>query len=237
MYGVLCIVALATACGPRARIPARPAPATLPGAVSDTTVAAQLARSLAPVLFLQRDEWFPLERVVAVVHPQRSVIAYHLLWRDDVHGSWIPFTVPTDQEVVWVGYDSTHAPTALWTYWHGRILQTPWESRGPALVGVQWGKHGSLPLGVVESDLPAMQTLNVFYLLTWLGLPDIWLGRLNRPGPMCFCRSYRRYREYTRPLLLGDRLDAVVRAEDPTPALEQVFGKPFSRKPLWPASP
>jgi len=235
MCSVLCTVALVTACGPRARIPARPAPATLSGAVDDTSLGAQLARSLAPVLFLQRDEWYPLERVVAVVHPQRSMIAYHMLWRDDVNGSWIPFTVPTDQEIMWVGYDSTLAPTYLWTYWHGRILHTPWQSRGPALVSVQWGKHGLLPLGIVESTIPGLQKLNAFYLSTWLSLPDIWLGRLTRRGPMCFCRGYGRYREYTRPVILGDRLDAVLLTEDPNPALEQVFGKPFSRKTRWPA--
>ena len=110
---VLCTLA---ACRPRANIPPRPAPQTVPGTLSRESDAAILARSLAPVLFLQRDERFPLERVVAVVHPTRSVIAYHLLWRDDAHGSWIPFTTPTDQEIVWVGYDSTNAPSDVWTY-------------------------------------------------------------------------------------------------------------------------
>src|SRR5687767_11391758 len=134
------LVLSTSACGPRARIPARPEPASLPGAVADSTQAAQLARSLAPILFLQRDEKFPLERIVAVVHPESRVIGYHLLWRDDIHGSWIPFTVPTDQEVVWVGYDSTHAPTDLWAYWHGKILHTDWRNRGTPLFSVQWGK-------------------------------------------------------------------------------------------------
>ncbi len=233
---VLVSAALAASCGPRAHIPARPAPASLPGAVADSSAVARLARSLAPVLFLQRDEWFPLERVVAVVHPQRSIIAYHLLWRDDVHGAWIPFTVPTDQEVVWVGYDSTNAPRDVWTYWHGKILHSAWSDRGPAQFGVQWGKHGSLPLGIVESDLPGLQKLNAFYLFSWLGLPDIWLGRLTRRGPMCFCRGYDRYREFSRPMLVGDRLDAVLETEDPNGALVAVFGKPFSRKPLWPVA-
>ena len=110
-------VVLIDACGPRAHIPPRPSePETLPGALPSSDVGVQIARSLAPVLFLQRDEWFPLERVVAVLHPSRRIIAYHLLWRDDIHGSWIPFTVPTDEEIVWVGYDSTSNPTDLWTY-------------------------------------------------------------------------------------------------------------------------
>lgn len=232
MACVLVLSGLAASCGPRARIP--PVPVSLPGAVAPNDSAARLARALAPVLFLQRDEWFPLERVVAVVHPERRVIAYHLLWRDDIHGSWIPFTVPTDQEVVWVGFDSTLSPTRLWSYWHGKILTTDWRDRGPALISVQWGKHGSLPQGIIESDLPRFQKLNAYYLFTWIGLPDIWLGRLTRRGPMCFCRGYDRYREYSRPVPLSDRIDAIVRTAEPNGALVQVFGRPFSRKPLWP---
>ena len=220
------------ACGPRAHIPARPL--AIPAALSSTDSGATLARRLAPLLYLQRDEWFPLERAVAVVHPTRRVIAYHLLWRDDAHGSWIPFTVPTDQEVVWVGYDASGAPTDLWTFWHGRILHADWRSRGTPSVNVQWGKHGSLPRGLVEGDLPGFRTLNAFYAYHFLGLPDILLGRLTRPGPSGFFHSYGRYRDFSRLLVLGDSLDVVVRTNDPDETLEAVFGKPYSRKVPWP---
>ena len=171
-------------------------------------------------------------RAVAVLHPTRPVIAYHLLWRDDVQGGWLPFTVPTDQEIAWVGYDSTGAPTELWTYWHGRILHTPW--RGQVAVDVQWGKHGLLPHGTAKGGLPAFQRLIDFYVLTWVLMPDFWLGQLSRPGPWCFCHSYRRYRDFSRPLLLAPRLDAIVRTADPDPVLRQVFGVPYSRKTPWP---
>ncbi len=204
----------------------------LPGTLASSDSGAILARTLAPFLYLQKDEWFPLERVVAVLHPSRPIIAYHLLWRDDVNGSWIPFTVPTDEEIVWVGYDSTRAPTDVWTYWHGTILHTPW--RGQIGIDVQWGKHGSLPRGVIESDLPAFKNLNSFYAFTWIGLPDIWLGDLTRRGPFCFCHGYRRYRDFSRPLPLVDRIDAFIRAEDARDALTGVFGRPYSKKIAWP---
>ena len=228
--------ALLTACGPRAHIPPRPAsPVSLPGALAPDSPEAYLARALAPVLFLQRDEWYPLERVVAVVHPTQRIIAYHLLWRDDVHGSWIPFTVPTDQEVAWVSYDSTGAPTDLWSYWHGAVLHTDWRGRGTPVIDVQWGKHGSLPRDVIESDLPFRGKLLSFYLFTWLGLPDIWLGRLSRNGPWCFCHGYGRYREFSDPMLLGDRIDVVARTEDPSALLAAVFGRPYAKKTPWPS--
>jgi hypothetical protein len=229
---VTSIAALLTACGPHAHIP--PRPVTVPGALAPSDSGARLARVLAPLLYLQRDEWFPLQRVVAVMHPTRRVIAYHLLWQDDVNGSWIPFTVPTDEEVVWVGYDSSLAPTDIWTYWHGTLLHADWRTRGQVAIDVQWGKHGSLPHGLIESDLPSIKKLNDFYALTWLSLPDIWLGNLTRRGPWCFCHGYARYRDFSRQMPLSDRLDLVVRSEDATEALGAVFGRPYSRKTPWP---
>jgi hypothetical protein len=225
---------LLAACGPRAHIP--PRPVTVPGALAISDSGAKLARALAPLLYIQRDEWFPLQRVVAVLNPRRPIIAYHLLWQDDVNGSWIPFTVPTDEEVVWVGYDSTKAPTDLWTYWHGTLLHADWRQRGQVAIDVQWGKHGSLPHGLIESDLPSIKKLNDFYALTWLLLPDIWLGNLTRRGPWCFCHGYARYRDFSRQLPLAGRIDAVVRAEDARDALGAVFGRPYSRKTPWPES-
>lgn len=224
--------AFATACGPHAHIP--PRPVAVPGALPPDDSVAILARALAPVLYVQRDEWFPLERVVAVVNPDRPVIAYHLLWRDDVHGSWIPFTVPTDEEVVWVGYDSTGAPTDIWTFWHGDVLHADWRGHGEPAIDVQWGKHGSLPHGVIESDLPWSRKMNMFYAFTWLGLPDIWLGDLTRRGPLCFCHGYARYRDFSRVEALASHVDLVVRATYARDALAAVFGRPYSRKRPWP---
>jgi hypothetical protein len=77
--------------------------------------------------------------------------------------------------------------------------------------------------------------LNDFYAFSWLGLPDIWLGNLTRPGPWCFCHGYGRYRDYSRPLALGNRLDAIVRSADARDILVEVFGKPYSKKTPWPA--
>lgn len=223
-----------TACGPHARIPPRGL-APIPGVVTPGDSADRLARGLAPVLYLQRDETFPLSRVVAVVNPTRPIIAYHLLWRDDVHGAWIPFTIPTDEEVVWVGYDpATRLPTDLWTYWHGRILHTDWRGKGPPAFDIQWGKHGSLPRGTALGDLPPILSMNLFYAFTILGAPDIWLGNAVRKGPWCFCHSFRRYRTFDRPLEVAPRLDAIVRTDEPRATLKAVFGEKYSRKLEWP---
>jgi hypothetical protein len=226
----LLLIVLSSGCGPRAHIPLRPI--DLRSALPMTDGGAMLARSLAPVLYLQRDERFPLSRVVAVVHPTKPIIAYHLLWRDDVNGSWIPFTVPTDQEVVWVGYDGSGAPTDVWTYWHGTILHTHWP-RSQVAIDVQWGKHGSLPRGIVESSLPSPKKLNFFFAATRFLVPDQLLGRANRNGPVIFPHSYKRYRDFSKVMTLSDRLDVITRTDDPDDVLQAVFGK-YSHKPPWP---
>jgi hypothetical protein len=212
-------------------------PVSTPGVVARGDSLAVLAANLAPTLWIQRDEPFPLLRVVAVVHPTRPVIGYHLLWQHDVNGQWLPWAKPSDEEEVWVGYDSvTHAPTDLWTYWHGSILHTPWPRDLPTAIDVQWGKHGSLPHHTIESDLPRLKTLNILYALEFALLPDILVGKLAHGGPWGFFHGYGRYREFSRPLPLGDRLDAVIVADDPRRALHAVFGSRFSNKTHWPWS-
>ena len=231
LAGAAALGIAAAACGPRARIP--PLPRSVPGALAPEERNALLARQIAPVLYLQRDEWFQLSRVVAVVHPRYPVVAYHMLWRDDVVGAWVPFTKPTDQEIAWVGYDDHGTPADLWTYWHGDILHADWRGKGQVVVDVQWGKHGSLPHGVADRELPPLKGLGDFYLISWM-LPDMWLGRLNRAGPLCFCAGPDRYRDFSRPLLLARHIDVVIEAEEPHEALAAVFGTPYSRKPAWP---
>lgn len=212
---------------------APPVPSPEAGGTDSATWA--LARSLAPVLYLQRDEPFPLDRVAAVVHPMRPIIAYHLLWRHDVNGQWVPWAKPSDEEVVWVGYDSTtHAPTDIWTYWHGTLLHTPWVDHGQPAIDVQWGKHGSLPHGTNTKDLPADKSLKAFYTYEFFLIPDILLGKLVHGGPTGFFHSYRRYRDFSNVVPLTGRLDLVAKTEDPRPPLRVVFGQSYSNKRWWP---
>jgi hypothetical protein len=221
----------AAGCGPIAHIPVAGAHADV---LPSTDSGAMLARTLAPVLYLQPDETFPLERVVAVLHPTKPVIAYHLLWRDDAHGAWLPHTIPTDEEVIWVGYDSTQVPVDVWTYWHGHVLHARWPKQ-QVTVDVQWGKHGSIPRGAAPS-LPFLQSLRFFHFFTY-ALPDYWLGNITRKGPWCFCHGFNRYTQFTRPLPLAPHLTAVVRTARPERVLVAVFGTSYSHKRLWPWSP
>jgi hypothetical protein len=91
-----------------------------------------------------------------------------------------------------------------------------------------------MPRNVNESDLPKPRTLNFFYAMTIAGEWDILLGDLTRKGPLCFCHSYRRYRQFTRPINLSERIDAIVRTEEPQSVLTEIFGRKYSNKALWP---
>ncbi len=228
----ICYVAvLLVACRRQSGIP--PLPMPTPSIQDSASIA--LARALAPTLYVQRDEPFPLERVVAIVHPSLPVIAYVIVWQWDVNGQWLPWAKTSDEEEIWVGYDrATHAATDLWTYWHGAILHTDWRGHGPVGVDVQWGKHGSLPRGVIESDLPRAKTLNLLYLMEFALLPDIWMGRLRHGGPWGFFHDYARYREFTRAVPLAERLDAVLSAEQARCQLRAILGRRYSHKRQWP---
>jgi hypothetical protein len=222
---------LLSGCGPRTHFP--PLPPALPDTLAPDNSAAALARELAPVLYLQKDESFPLERTVAVLHPTRRVIAYYLTYEHDIAARWSPFAQGPDEEEFWVGYDATLAPTDLWTYWHGDILHANWRGKGELGVDVQWGKHGSLPHGTRPSALPREKSLEIFYAMTYV-FPDLWFGRFSSRGPLCFCRSFARYLEFTRPILLGTRLTAIGRTADPDSLLTAVFGPQYAHKPYWP---
>ena len=120
----------------------------LPPTEPDETQRAAILRH-APLLHLTRDECFPLRDVIALHHPQKPLIAYHLFWEDDY--DFPDDCDPCDHEQVWVGYEPEGgAVTAVWAFYHSRIISTRAAADdanrrgGRPNVSVQWGKHGSL---------------------------------------------------------------------------------------------
>src|SRR5262245_37580377 len=57
----------------------------------------------APRVFQVPSDPFPLKDVVAVHHPQQSIIAYHFFWSDDI--DFPEDNDPCDHELVWVRYN------------------------------------------------------------------------------------------------------------------------------------
>lgn len=109
-----------------------------------------LVLKFAPRLMLVPKEFFPLKDIVALLHPEKPIIAYHLFWEDDL--GFPSDNDPCDHEVVWVEYDrATQRVTRVSTYWHGRIVTTDAAAEdanrhgGRPWIGVEWGFHGSVP--------------------------------------------------------------------------------------------
>lgn len=115
-----------------------------------TQAEGDLAYRFAPLLLTTRTEPFGLRDMVAVIHPTRPWIAYHLLWDDDI--DYPDDNDPSDHEVVWVQLDPERGHIlSYYTYFHGRELKAPSEAvavaqqTGRPSVVVQWGKHGTMP--------------------------------------------------------------------------------------------
>ncbi|MEP7274278.1 MAG: hypothetical protein ABI882_22480 [Acidobacteriota bacterium] len=113
----------------------------------------QLVKHFAPRLFTTRTEFFPLKDFAVILDPASRQIAYHLFWEDDI--DFPEDNDPCDHEVVWVEYSKDEKSVEkLWTYFHGRILaggamalSDARQHAGRPHINVQWGKHGSMPLG------------------------------------------------------------------------------------------
>lgn len=121
----------------------------------------QLARRFAPRLYATPTEFFPLKDFAVILHPTERLIAYHLFWEDDI--DFPEDNDPCDHELVWVRYSADKQRLEnVWSYFHGRILAGGEEALNDAQlhamrprVNVQWGKHGSLPVGWETMTLKA----------------------------------------------------------------------------------
>jgi hypothetical protein len=122
-----------------------------------TTEEFALAQHFLPRLFTTPSEPFRLQDFAVILHPSRRLIAYHLFWEDDI--DFPEDNDPCDHEVLWVEYSEDHKTiTGLSTYFHGRILRGSADAiqeakahAGRPRINVQWGKHGSLLLGMGEA--------------------------------------------------------------------------------------
>ncbi|MGH9754643.1 MAG: hypothetical protein ACREA2_17845 [Blastocatellia bacterium] len=121
----------------------------------------RLARRFAPRLYTTPSEFFPLKDFAAILHPTERLIAYHFFWADDM--DFPEDNDPCDHELIWVKYsaDKTSIESVL-TYFHGRILEGGEAAINDARahgmrprVNIQWGKHGSLPVGWEEMAIVA----------------------------------------------------------------------------------
>jgi hypothetical protein len=121
----------------------------------------QLARRFAPRVYVTASEFFPLKDFAVILHPTARLIAYHFFWEDDI--DFPEDNDPCDHELMWVRYSPDRMSIEkIWTYFHGRILaggeaalSDARRNRMRPRVNVQWGKHGSMPVGWEELKIIA----------------------------------------------------------------------------------
>ena len=121
----------------------------------------RLVRRFAPRLYATPSEFFPLKDFAVILHPADRLIAYHFFWEDDI--DFPEDNDPCDHELIWVKYsaDKNSIENVL-TYFHGRILEGGEAAINDARahgmrprVNIQWGKHGSLPVGWEKAPIVA----------------------------------------------------------------------------------
>lgn len=191
----------------------------------------EIVDRLAPRVMTAASEPFVLRDVAAIVHPDEPVIAYHLLWDDDI--DYPDDNDPSDHEVVWIRYTQDGRLERLWTYFHGRILDggdtavaEAARHGGRPLVEVQWGKHGSMPAKwqqqtieaaaneIEAGDLPIGQAITLerynrgtFEKLRTHGAraSDHPLARLN-DWPRTFTGTWNDFSRFVKPVDVRARL-------------------------------
>jgi hypothetical protein len=116
-------------------------------------------RQYCPILLTTPKECFPLKDVIAIHHPSRPLIGYHLFWEDDY--DFPDDYEPCDHEEVWVEYDPlTETVTNVMTFFHSSVIQSKaaaveaGENGNRPIIRIEWGKHGSLLKGWEEIIIP-----------------------------------------------------------------------------------
>lgn len=199
-----------------------------------------LVLKFAPRLANVANEFFGLKDIVAIVHPDKPVIGYHLFWDDDI--AYPADNEPCDHEIVWVEYDpESRRVTRVSTYFHGKILSPPEAvddanaHGGRAFVGVEWGFHGSVPMGGFAAAEP---TLRRHWDLAHRHARDVPRSPLARGWPEEYAGDFDAYSKFEvdrdpRPVLKKNGLIYVSRW--PTATLNRYCLRyNFAAKPEWP---
>lgn len=166
----------------------------------------RLIQKFCPVLLINKQECFPLKDIVAVHHPLKPLIGYHLFWEDDY--DFPDDYEPCDHEEVWVEYNpDKEEVTNVMCWFHARVLESQdaveeaHRNQQRAIIRIEWGKHGSLLCGWENmqeplTGIPLSQWLNETYKHVKAG------GRvpshpLKKFWPAGFQGTYEEYSDFS----------------------------------------
>ncbi|QGQ94744.1 hypothetical protein EHS13_07540 [Paenibacillus psychroresistens] len=166
-------------------------------------------RRYCPMLLTTPKECFPLKDIIAVHHPDRPLIGYHLFWEDDY--DFPDDYEPCDHEEIWVEYDP-HQEVVMnvMTFFHSYVIESKeaaieaGENNQRPIIRIEWGKHGSLLKGWEEIQIPmrevsALEWIKETYEHVQIG------GRaadhpLKRFWPVGFEGTFAEYTDFSVPV-------------------------------------
>jgi len=224
----------------------------------------KLAQRFAPRVYTVPSEFFPLKDFAVILHPSARLIAYHFFWEDDI--DFPEDNDPCDHELMWVQYSQDRLSIEkIWTYFHGRILEGGEAALADARrngmrprVCVQWGKHGSMPVGWEEIKIvadpgdaenkyyPVGQpiSLKVYNQGTFRKLSEEGRRMLNHPlglragWPQKFSGAWKDFIDFSRlvePLeLLDEKKMAMVSRWNSATINQHFLSYNFRPKTEWP---
>lgn len=209
-----------------------------------TAAQRDLVQRFAPRIHNVPHEFFPLKDIVAILHPEKPIIGYHLFWEDDL--GFPSDNDPCDHEVVWIEYDpATLKVTRVVTYWHGKLATTEAATAeanahgGRAWIGTEWGFHGSIPFGAPGSLKIVDDTLRSHWERAHTAREkNLPRDPLARGWPTGYAGDYAAYTSFTVPLdvrpMLRER-DLVYVSRWPNATLNRYCLRyNFAAKTEWP---
>jgi hypothetical protein len=166
------------------------------------------------------------------------------LWEDDI--DFPDDNDPCDHELIWVTYDpASGEATAVQAYYHGQILSPDAALSdaqvhgGRPWIGVQWGRHGSLPWGweLWRNGQVWRDMQDGYEQLHSEGrrLPD---HPLARGWPRTFAGGWEEFVAFSQPIEIVERLAAeemILVSRWPNAVLDQhLLRYNFYPKTEWP---
>ncbi|MCD6309857.1 MAG: tyrosine-protein phosphatase [Candidatus Eremiobacteraeota bacterium] len=145
-----------------------------------------LARKFLPRIFVNPREPFALKDLIVIIHPEKPLIGYHLVWEDDI--DFPDDCEPSDHEIIWVKYDPESLKVKdVYTFWHSNVIHSKIGARdanehgGRPIAYIQWGKHGTLPKGWQKFIFPGKTSTLDGKSLESLSFPRL-TQRIRMPG-------------------------------------------------------
>jgi len=197
-----------------------------------------LVMRFAPKLYLNSDEPSKLISVIPVHHPEKPLIAYHIIFDNDALFSGRGEIY--DHEVLWVEYDPiSYIVVDVPTLWHRTVIRTDSSlldaksSDQRPRVMVEWGLHGLLPLGWKKLSILRVNAeirLHWFLAQNASKVPGVQKNKVRFDGTFEEFITFNDYVDTREIINYEDVIVALYSFED----LKKQIDNSFALKKEWP---